>query len=87
VTNQKPRRMDGGGILLNPVSVVHVRKYFTNFVVWWMTWSILGFKTIDLVSSATPIVMLDNTQNVIFIIHYIQGHKFDNCVEEYFFKL
>lgn len=52
-----------------------------------MTWSILGFKTSDLVSSATTIVMLDIRQNVIFIIHYIQGHKFDNCVEEYFFKI
>jgi len=77
----------GGRILLSPVSVVHVCRYFTNFVVWWMTWSILGFKTVDLVSSATAIVMLDIRQNVIFVLHYIQGHKFDNCVEEYFFKL
>lgn len=49
----------GGGILLGPASVVRVRKYFTNFVVWWMTRSILGFKTSDLVSSATATVMLD----------------------------
>jgi hypothetical protein len=50
-----------------------------------MTWSILGFKTVDLVSSATAIVMLDIRQKVIFVLHYIQGHKVYNCVEEYFF--
>jgi len=37
----------GSGMLLSPVSVFHVCRYFTNFTAWWMTWSFLGFKTSD----------------------------------------